>query len=246
MEKGICKLSLIPLRKEPSHRSEMVSQLIYGERYTLLENTSAEWLKIACDYDQYEGYIAFNQFEAFSESDKPKLYTGLIAQTQKNVLISKGSEIFAFDTLTDPTDNELVDQEHLDLNLTALREHIFFQSMSMLHTAYLWGGRSIFGIDCSGFTQIVYKVCKVFLPRDASQQALIGESISLKESATGDLAFFNNPEGKITHVGIILDNSMIIHASGSVRVDQIHPAGIINLDTMKKTHSLHSIRRVLA
>lgn len=115
-----------------------------------------------------------------------------------------------------------------------------------LNTPYLWGGKSVFGIDCSGFAQQVFKLFGIQLLRDAYQQAEQGTSVkSLAESQMGDLAFFNNEAGKITHVGILLSPNQIVHAAGKVRIDRSNEAGIVNVDTNKQTHVLHSIRRVV-
>jgi cell wall-associated NlpC family hydrolase len=113
-----------------------------------------------------------------------------------------------------------------------------------LNTAYLWGGRSVFGIDCSGFSQVVYKFLNVCLPRDAWQQAEHGDIVkSLHEAVCGDLAFFDNEEGKITHVGIVLNPHEIIHSSGKVRLDKLDKEGIVNLENKQRTHKLKVIKR---
>jgi hypothetical protein len=117
-------------------------------------------------------------------------------------------------------------------------------AFKFLNTSYLWGGKSVFGIDCSGYAQMVYKFLNKQLPRDAWQQAEEGEVVNfLQEAQTGDLAFFDNEEGRITHVGILLNEHEIIHSSGKVRIDKIDTQGIMNLETKLRTHKLRIIKR---
>ena len=131
------------------------------------------------------------------------------------------------------------------LSTTPDKKMIIENAYMYINSPYLWGGRSPFGIDCSGFTQVVYKLCGIRLKRDASQQAEQGTTIkSLEESTPGDLAFFANGTEKITHVGILLPQHKIIHASGKVRVDKIDPQGIFNEDKNTYTHNLRLIKRI--
>ena len=101
------------------------------------------------------------------------------------------------------------------------------------------------GMDCSGFSQVVHRIVGNDLPRDASQQVELGDTISFVEEAqAGDLAFFDNEEGNITHVGICLGGGDIIHASGSVRIDKLDHIGIFNADKGTYSHKLRVIKRI--
>src|SRR5690606_19751564 len=126
------------------------------------------------------------------------------------------------------------------------RTQLLKTAFMYLNAPYLWGGKTPFGIDCSGFTQMVYRLNGYMIPRDASQQAKIGEPLSfIEESEVGDLAFFDNEEGNIIHVGIIMEDNYIIHAHGKVRIDRLDHLGILNIDTGRHTHKLRVIKKVI-
>lgn len=249
MEYGICHLGMIPLRKEYSHQSEMVSQLLYGECYKVIEKRK-KWVKIRLEWDDYEGWIDHHQMLEISSKDFDKI-------TQSNLNISTdlvnyittkegllfpiliGSDLRALETLEHQFEGEIHPVEKLKKAL-ASTAYLF------LNAPYLWGGRTLLGIDCSGFTQMVYKINGIRLSRDAHQQALQGQTLSfIEESESGDLAFFDNAEGKITHVGLLLENHHIIHASGNVRIDRIDQSGIFNLQTQNHTHKLRYIKKMI-
>lgn len=257
MLKGICKLSVIPARSEPSSKSEMVTQLLFGETYTILEERD-DWVKIKTDSDNYEAWISHNQFETWDELSGNKLILStypfetakeLSSNTPVNLLPGSilhqhyYSDEHSFFKINQSVYQILLHQNKIDKeNNLSMRSwsHLF------LNTPYLWGGRTFLGIDCSGFTQLLYQLKGIQIPRDAYQQAELGEFVYfLNQSQEGDLAFFVNEFDKITHVGFLLGDSKIIHASGKVRIDTIDSHGIFDETKGKHTHTLKCIKRIL-
>jgi hypothetical protein len=256
---GICNLSVVPCRIEASDRSEMVSQLLFGEGFRILEENKS-WTKIKMAYDGYECWIGSKQYlpisgSEFMDIEKSKqicsfeLVQVITAANDLQIPILLGSSLPKFVNKSFFLDAinyhyEGLTNEH---STTASRKAIIENAFLYLHAPYLWGGRNPFGIDCSGFTQMVFKLNGVKLKRDAIQQAEQGETLSfLEEAEEGDLAFFDNEEGKIIHVGIILNNNKIIHASGKVRIDSIDHEGIFNVETQKYSHRLRILKRILS
>lgn len=256
---GVCNLSLTPLRTEPSHRSEMCSQLLFGDHFTILE-TIEKWSRIITGYDDYEGWIDNNQFvhisnSVFNSVDNHDTILGLepfhkVLRTDTNTvlyLVAGSSIPHTVDHYFYLGDNRYkLLTEAVVPNIHNFRSSIQNVASFYLGAPYLWGGRSLFGIDCSGFTQLVFKQFGVKIKRDAWQQAEQGELLGfLQESKAGDLAFFDNEEGRIIHVGMMLDNQRIIHASGKVRIDAIDNQGIYNAELKRYTHKLRIIKRLI-
>lgn len=260
MSYGLCNLPVIPLRSEPSHRSEMVSQVLFGESFKVLESKDS-WLLVCLEYDGYKGWIDALQYteipeQVFDSLSKAKQYvTGLSSHSvclklglEEMINLLPGSTLpFLKDTKF-----EINDQEYLYLGESSIpHSENFHDSLEetaqfYLNSPYLWGGRSLFGIDCSGFSQLVYKHLGIRILRDAKQQVNEGRVVdSIRESQAGDLAFFNNDKGEVTHVGIILDDTEIIHASGRVKIDRLDEQGIFCNDTQKYTHKLSVIKRMV-
>jgi hypothetical protein len=249
MQYGICNLSVIPLRFEASDASEMVSQVIYGDLFKVLEQRKS-WSKIRLAFDKYEGWIDNKQFLEITEDDYKtlnsetlKLSTDLVEfiEDSDNQLypITLGSTLNGL-----PLFNHNFDGSFTDIKNT--KASLIETAFLYLNAPYLWGGKTPFGIDCSGFTQMVYKLNGHKLLRDASQQATQGEALSfIEESEPGDLAFFDNNEGHITHVGIIMKDNYIIHAHGKVRIDRLDHSGIYNAERRMHTHKLRVIKKII-
>jgi len=257
MKYGICNLGIVALRLTPSNKSEMVSQLLFGEYFEIVEKQQ-EWLYISCYYDGYKGWIDKKQLTEIHDDVPPydlinaepylvhNLVDFITEDNQKCLPVTIGASLPFYKK---GILNLFSKQYHFDGEVIQgkyPKENLLKTAFLLLNAPYLWGGRTPFGIDCSGFTQLVYKLNGYKLLRNASQQATQGETLSfIEESDAGDLAFFDNEDGLITHVGIIMTNNYIIHAHGKVRIDMLDQSGIFNLDTKRHTHKLRLIKKIV-
>ncbi len=247
---AVCNLSIIPLRAEPSHRSEQVSQLLFGEYFTVLEERE-EWIMIKGADPAYEGWIQRGQFALIDESASEFEIVhvdGATAQigSQNPFPLLHGCVVPRADELV--LNGELCRIEGSFRQPTLHDFDVEFPKLInyYLGAPYLWGGRSRFGVDCSGLMQLIYRHFAISLHRDASDQATQGEIVDfLQEAKTGDLAFFDNEEGRITHVGILLNKETILHASAHVRIDRIDTTGIYHSQHQSYTHRLRIIKRMI-
>lgn len=249
MQYGICNLGIVPIRLESSDTAEMVTQALYGDFFKVLEQRK-KWSRIRFSSDNYEGWIDNKQYLEIEESDYLELsdldiklskdLIEFVTDASNNIYpIPVGSNLNGLKLLNHKFDGSI-------LSSTNEKSEIVKTAFVFLNAPYLWGGKTPFGIDCSGFTQMVYKLNGYKLLRDASQQASQGEALSfIEESEPGDLAFFDNAEGQITHVGIIMEDNYIIHAHGKVRIDRLDHSGIYNVDTNFHTHKLRVIKKII-
>ena len=241
----ICLLTVISVRREPNDRSEIITQLLFGETCNQIENdVSSNFIKIRADFDGYEGWVDEKQLEEISSFDL-ELY--------------KSNQTYSIGTLN----TMLVDESISLVPLGAVIQHHYLEKQEItfvgessvltknelittatkyMNTPYLWGGKSQFGIDCSGFVQQVFKVCGIDLPRDAYQQVEKGQKITFDDLEEGDLAYFG--KDKITHVGIVLKDKRIIHAHGFVRISEYDDKGILKDGLDGYSHLAKSYRRV--
>lgn len=258
MTYAVCPLSVIPIRSSASDKSEMVSQLLFGETVELMEQRG-NWVKVRCLWDNYLGWTDRKQLKAISAEEiqlyqknhalSLELFQGAMSQNY-SLPITIGATLPRFDglkfhlngssfTFSGQTIEPKANQQSSKLLLKIARRY--------LYAPYLWGGRSPLGIDCSGFTQMAFKMIGIPVPRDAAQQVESGRLIDfIEQSQPGDLAFFENNKGRIIHVGILLPEQQIIHASGQVRIDRIDHFGIFNEELNKYTHKLRVVKRLLA
>ncbi len=254
MQYAVCCVPVSPIKKEPFHNAEMISQQLFGEQCTVLEMIPG-WIKIRCKYDNYEGWSQSGHLveideDQFANTNK-KLASGWINEVSYNgekMFVPFGSSLATFKKDDAVWNSNLINYKGKKYNPPGgkiNKKNIKWISGKYLNTSYLWGGKSVFGIDCSGFTQSVYKFLNIYLPRDSWQQAELGDTVDhLHGTNCGDLCFFENEEGRITHVGLLINNHEIIHSSGKVRIDKIDNVGIINSDTgQQRTHKIKLIKR---
>lgn len=252
---GIVKHNIISVKKDASHRSEMVTQALFGETLIVLD-TENEWTQIQLVSDGYIGWIMSSQYLSI-----PSLFSTapfLVNKDWKTIKIGDqkiklplGARVWDKDQM-----KSIFGKIKNRASISSIPQHktttvkgVLKTAKHFLGTPYLWGGKSSVGIDCSGLSQISYALNGYQLPRDAYQQAEIGQTISFNQIQKGDLAFFKNADEKITHVGIIYKTSadyiQIIHSSGFVKIDQLDSKGIIHSDTKEYTHELAFIKRII-
>ncbi|HSP10940.1 MAG TPA: C40 family peptidase [Salegentibacter sp.] len=249
MQYGVCHLSIVPLRSSASDESEMVSQILYGEYFKILEQR-AHWSRIRVAFDNYEAWISNKQFIKIQEDqfiklkkDKPRLSGDII-----NYIIDENGHLMPIPLGSVLNSLELFRHSYEGHSECGKKEkaNLIETALIYLNSPYAWGGKSPLGIDSSGFTQMVYKLNGYNLFRDAAQQANQGEALSfIEESEVGDLAFFDNSDGVINHVGIIMTDNHIIHSDGKVRIDRLDHSGIFNSELRRHTHQLRVIKKII-
>lgn len=247
----------MPVRAEGSDQSELTTQLLFGEHYEVLSvSKDKKWLKIKLYFDQYEGWIDAKQhhsitrdhFDYINRADfkiSTDITTSILYnKTPLSILMGSiipisGSELFKME------EQFAFNGESKGLGQKRDIEFLKLTAKKYLNAPYQWGGKSPFGIDCSGFVQMVFKINGYKLLRDAAQQVKQGKAVAFSDIQPGDLVFFKNKEEKIVHVGIFMGDEKIIHASGKVRIDHLHEEGILHAESRVYTHSFAQIRRIL-
>ena len=258
MKNGICLNPLVPLRAAPTEKSEMTDQVLFGEDFEILEGNN-QWMYIKRRVDAYEGWFNSRHYlpctgdQIHQMADSPNHTLNLpfnrLMVDNTPLILPAGSILPFFDREKKHFrlgEKEYTLQENLQEDKNNKRELIETTARQFINAPYLWGGKTVFGMDCSGFTQILYRIAGIDIPRDSHQQVEHGTTVNfVKEARTGDLAFFGNDEGRISHTGIMLESGHIIHASGKVRLDPIDQQGIYNREIKRYTHRLRVVKRMI-
>lgn len=250
MQYGICHLSTVPVRAISDDSSELISQLLFGEHFKILERRKF-WCKIRMAFDKSEGWVSTNQISTIEQEEYNALEnsTNTTYSSELISIVEKNGSVLIPIVLGSAIQTTTLQHYRFDgASITGKknRENLIETALLYLNAPYLWGGKTPFGIDCSGFTQMVYKINGYHLFRNAAEQATQGCALSfIEESEPGDLAFFDNSEGLIHHVGLIMENNYIIHSHGKVRIDRLDHTGIFNTETGTYTHNLRVIKKVI-
>jgi len=255
---GVCRLAIVPVRKGPSHSSEQITQLLFGDHYHVHSiSTDKKWLNIVIFSDRSEGWIDTKQHhtivpEYFEQINMANFKITMDVAT--NILYKKSPLTIVMGSIVPISNSELFKmEEQLAFNgeaksLGQRRDVEFLKSIALkyVNAPYQWGGKSPFGIDASGLVQMIFKIVGYSLPRDIAHLSQQGKGdLAIGETLPGDLAFFHNKKGEVNHVGVLLGEDKIIHASGRVQIDHFNEEGILNTETKIYTHHLSGFRRIL-
>ena len=250
LDYGYCKLTVVPIRASNSDASEIVTQLLFGDLVEIIEK-GKPWIKIRFPQENYEGWMDFKQLTYLNHLEYKTLLNEPVTYLKDAMAFVKGptglQTLFLGSALRNLNASSMRLGEETYTFLQAPNQEnksLVEKAMAYLNAPYLWGGKSLFGIDCSALVQNCLKAEGIILPRDASQQVNSGISVNFEDRQVGDIPFFINAKGKVHHVGILINKNEIIHAAVQVRIDQFDDRGIFRKDFDDYTHQYYSIRRI--
>jgi gamma-D-glutamyl-L-lysine dipeptidyl-peptidase len=201
------------VRRDPSHRSERLSQLLYGQEVTVAE--SQERFCSVRTSDGYRGWVAQSYLGTLDSGFAPQAVVS--SRWATFTVEGRGGMVLPFgglvrcdgETYRDVATNQPMSLDEGAIDKSLARPDLSPTSLAQmfLSTPYLWGGTSPYGFDCSGLVQSVYRRCGINLPRDSKDQISSGREIELKDAADGDLVFFPG------HVAMYMGALRIIHAT---------------------------------
>jgi hypothetical protein len=255
---SFCNVSVAPVYAEAQHRAEQTTQLLFGEKAIINEVNNRDWAHIRCGWDGYTGWIKVAQLTEINQRAYKHgqhicsgSHKGRLLAEESEMALPLGAELIGLKSGKLHLQDQELTFKGKRLNrkkVTITPQSLIQAGMQYLHAPYQWGGRSIMGIDCSGLTQMAFKLNNQAIPRNAHQQAEMGITVDfLQHAVAGDLAFFDNKEGTIVHVGILIDDQHILHAAdanGKVVVDRIDQGGIVSKYLRKRTHHLRFVKRL--
>ncbi len=254
MEPFICENVFVPLRSGPSHKAEMASQLLFGEKFVTLDR-SGTWMKIENIFTHYTGWIDADHIQYFEGNEPTPGHVlnrslACVRKDETRMVLEAGCEIYNPDfnnkifTIGNNVYSVIGEFSRLSIEPSG---SVADTAINFINSPYIWGGRIPSGIDCSGLTTLVYKIHNKAIPHDSREQSALGEDITfIDETIPGDLVFFDNERGRINHVGMIISKGLVIHASGRVRIDTIDHQGIFRREIKGYSHHLRRIKRIFS
>lgn len=254
---GVCRLSLVSVRKTPDMQGAIVTQLLFGDHYEVLQE-KGEWLSIRNHFDQMIGWMEAEQHHAITKEYFEQINNAdfkITTDLASTILFKKNPLTILIGSVVPISNSELFKMEEQfafngeSKSLGQKRDFEFLKQIACKYqnAPHQQGGKSPFGIDGAGLVQVVFKICGYSLPRQADQQRLEGKKVkSLGEAMPGDVVLLKKTGTTALTAGILLDEQKIIYADGKVRIDQLLEDGILRAETKVYTHSPVEIRRILS